>query len=141
MRDDRTEWRKSIGPLGAPPLQIFLRAALPIAFAHIVAASDAKNGVAGFIGRSAAYTLSDHQRQFAFVVDVLRRRRNHDILFRVLQRGNWLIEYLRMRRGLAVTEVALVIQPHGENLRRLARMEQLHVCEPVLRAGFLAVAE
>src|SRR5262249_61072623 len=109
MRDDRTEWRKSIGPLGAPPLQIFLRAALPIAFAHIVAASDAKNGVAGFVGRRAAYTLPDHQRQFAFVVDVLRRWRIHDILFRFLHRGEWLIEYFRLHWGLAATHVGVEI--------------------------------
>src|SRR5216684_1145324 len=46
-----------------------------------------------------------------------------------------------MLRRLAVTQVTLVIQPDSENLRRLARMEQLHVGKPVLGAGFFPIAE
>ena len=43
--DGGTERRECIRPLGAPPLQILLRAVLPLAFADIVTAGDAEDGV------------------------------------------------------------------------------------------------
>src|SRR5437879_12490280 len=43
--DDRAERAEGVGTFRAPPLQVFLRAALPIALADVVAARDAENRV------------------------------------------------------------------------------------------------
>ena len=53
--DGGTERRERVRPLGAPPLQIFLRAVLPCALADVVATGDAEDGVAGFRFRRDTY--------------------------------------------------------------------------------------
>ena len=57
--------------LGAPPLQILLRAVLPVAVADVVAAGDAEDGVARLLApRRPSQVLADHHHQLAFVVHV-----------------------------------------------------------------------
>src|SRR5437879_11647885 len=59
----------------------------------------------------------------------------------MLQRRDGLVEDFGMLGRLAVTEVALVIQANGQNLRRFARIEQLHIAQFVRGTSRLVIAE
>ena len=74
-------------------------------------------------------------------MDVLRRRWNDNRFIRMLQRADRLVENLRMHRRLALAQMALVIQPDRQYLRRLAGMEQLDFGQLLLPASFFVIAE
>ena len=133
--DGGTERRERIRALGAPPLQILLLAVLPGAFADIVAAGDAEDGGAGLRRGRVAQVLADYHHHLAFRMHVGGVARDDDGVCRILQRGHRLVEHLRVRGLRARAQMALVIQTHGQDLARLAGVQQLHVGELVGGAG------
>src|SRR5215510_14406208 len=102
----RAERPERIRPLGAPPLQII---PLPIALAHVVAAGVAEDVIQGVVLGDLPRRLANHDDEFAFVMDILRARRNHDLAAWLYERGDGLEEELRLRWRRAIPEMALVI--------------------------------
>src|ERR1035438_4506998 len=109
----------------------YLGPTLPVALAHVVAASDAEDRAA----------LADHDYQFALKVHVGGVWRDDDRVAGVLQRADRLVEHLRTVRRLPVTQVALVIAAHRQNLGGLARIQQLHCAKRMRGASRLVRAE
>ena len=122
-------------------MQILLRTALPVALAHIVTAGHAENAFARLLRRHVLGPLPDHHHQLTFVVHVLGAGRDHDGVARVLQRADGLIKDLRTFRRRTRAQVALVIQPDCQDLRRLDWMQQLHLAEFMLLARFGVLAQ
>jgi hypothetical protein len=67
--------------------------------------------------------------------------RNYDRVFRILQCAHRLKEHLRVRGLGPAAQVALVVQAYGQDLARLARVQQFHIGELVGNAGFGVAVE
>ena len=119
--DGGAERGEGVAAFGAPPLQVLACAVLPVALADIVAAGDAEDGVAGFVGRDIARALADDDDEFAFVVHVGGFAREDDGLVGILQRGDGFVEDLGMRRLRASAEMAFIVQADGQDFAGLAR--------------------
>src|ERR1039458_5315119 len=114
--DDRTEGREGVRTFGAPPLEVLLGAALPRAFADIVAAGDAEDGVAGFRLGRITQVLAEYHHHLAFRMDVGCVAGDDDGVLGILQRGDGLVENFRVGGLRARAQMAPVIQPHGHDL-------------------------
>src|SRR5205085_10470979 len=118
--DMRSEGSEGVGAFGSPPLQIFLGSSLPVALAHVVAASDTEDRFTGVGGRDAARVFANDKHQLAFEMDVIRALRDYDFISGILKSGDRFVKHLGVAGRLAVAEMALVIQTHGEDFRRYA---------------------
>src|SRR5688572_19029629 len=105
-RNRRAKRPERIRPLGAPPLQIIT---LPIALAHVVAACVAEDVIQGVGLGDSPRRLANHDDEFAFVMDILRARRNHYLAAWLYERGDGLEEEFRLCRRRASPEMALEI--------------------------------
>src|SRR5262249_40070764 len=115
----RSKGSEGVDALCPPPLQVFLRTALPVTLGYIIASGNAKNRSPGLLPIDIFRLLSDHNHQLAFVMRILRVIGDDDLLFRMLCAGNRLIKQLRIRRRCSISNVAPIVEADSENLRGL----------------------
>jgi len=133
------EGAESIGAFGAPPLEVFLGAVLPVAFADVVAAGSAEDAGAGLIEAEVAAAAGQDDDEFAFVVEVLGAGGNEDGLAGGDEASGGFVEDFGFLGGGAGAEVAFVIEADGEDFGRLGGGEELEVLEGFFGAAGAAV--